>query len=240
MNLVSLIGFLFLVLISGNTYSSTPTVLEIEGNHIFVPFGFDSNDKVEVVVSGYLPNSCYKVPKVEFVKKDNKFNFRIFATSYAVGNFSCRKVNVPFLKTVNLGVLKEGDYKIFLKKENKIDVAYPLKIELSEGDNSDQYIYANVDTIKREFGSRKVILSGTNPVDCFELDEILIFDNGVDTYSILPILKQKKDTCWPKNEPFKYEVMIPEHLELDEILLHVRAMNGSAVNFLFSEFIGSF
>lgn len=240
MSLKLVISFIFLILFGANAFASNPIVLEIEGDHVFVPFGYDSNDSIEVVVSGFLPNSCYKIPRVEFVKKDNTFTFRVYATSYAPGNLRCRKIKVPFLETVNLGILGEGDYKILLKKENKASIAFALKVELSEGENTDQYIYANVEVIKRDFGSRKIILSGTNPVDCFELDEIKIFDNGLDTYSILPILKQVKDTCWPKQEPFNYEVMVPEFIERDQILLHVRSMNGNSLNSLFSEFIGSF
>jgi hypothetical protein len=77
-------------------------------------------------------------------------------------------------------------------------------------------------------------LKGYNPSDCFELKEIIIIDNGVDTYSVLPKMKQVKEFCPKKMIPFAYEVEVPQRLEADKVLLHVRVMDGRSVNSFFN------
>jgi hypothetical protein len=74
---------------------------------------------------------------------------------------------------------------------------------------------------------------GSNPSDCLEFDRVEFVSNGSDTLAVLPIMKQVRDYCPAKEVPFKYEVEVPRVLRRDVILLHVRTMNGQAVNFLY-------
>ena len=50
---------LFLFTVAALVNASTPTEKLVPVDHIYVPTGFDSNDTVEVVVTGYLPNLCH-------------------------------------------------------------------------------------------------------------------------------------------------------------------------------------
>ncbi|MBC7540019.1 MAG: hypothetical protein H7281_14445 [Bacteriovorax sp.] len=79
-------------------------------------------------------------------------------------------------------------------------------------------------------GKRK----GYNPSNCFKLKEIVVADNGVDTYLILPKIKQVKTFCPKKIIPFTYEFNVPEKLEVDKVLLHVRIMAGRSVKTFFN------
>jgi len=110
-----------------------------------------------------------------------------------------------------------------------------MQIAEASSSSIDEAIYANVEeVVKADDGSRKVILKGHNPSDCFELKEIEIKDNGVDVYSVLPKMKQVRAFCPKKMIPFSYEFDVPQNLEADKVLLHVRVMDGRSVNAFFN------
>ena len=60
--LIALISF------SSVLIASTPRETKVPVSHLYVPDGFDSNDNVEMVVSGILPNLCHKSPKTAVVR----------------------------------------------------------------------------------------------------------------------------------------------------------------------------
>ncbi len=83
--------------------------------HIYVPSGFDNNDSSEIIISGYLPDSCYKAPTSQFVINGNK----IFVTVSAihVSGIICADIVVPFIETVRLGALKAQKYSIVVNND---------------------------------------------------------------------------------------------------------------------------
>lgn len=218
----------------------SPLVAEIPSDNIFLPFGYDSNDNVEIVVTGTLPNSCYKAPSVKLEKSDDTISVFLMANNYSLNDGLCREIKIPFTKTISLGVMKEGTYRVIINENTPEEFIGILTVSPSNGDQVDSFIYANVDFIRKNFDKDQVELKGTNPVDCFELDRVEVYDNGVDTYAVLPILKQTKETCLPNTKPFSYVVDLPQTLKNFPILIHVRSMNGRSVNTVITGLNSSF
>lgn len=203
-------------------------------DHIYSPAGFDSNDNSEVVVTGYLPNLCYKAPKSTVQVKDGKIEVSVKAMKKQAMGF-CADVIVPYIEFINIGVLDKGKYQIAVNENSNWEKKSNIQIAEASSSSIDEAVYANVDEVVRaEDGSRRVFLKGYNPSDCFELKEVVVKDNGVDTYSILPKMKQVKAFCPKKMIPFVYEVEVPQNLEADKVLLHVRVMDGRSVNAFFN------
>ena len=211
--------------------SSVNFEANIPVDHVFTPSGFDSNDNTEIVVTGFLPNLCYKVPKSTVSVKAGKISVSVKAIVNQAGMGFCADVIVPFIEYVNIGTLDKGQYQIVVNEKSNWEKKSNITITEATSRNIDEAVYANVSEIATpDEGSRKVILKGYNPSDCFQLKEIVILDNGVDTYSVLPIMKQVKTFCPKKMMPFAYEFQVPEKLDAAKILLHVRVMDGRSVN----------
>ncbi len=146
----------------------------------------------------------------------------------------CAQVIVPFIETINLGVLDKGKYLLAVNENSDWEKKSLLEISEATSNSIDEVIYANVEEVVKTEEGRKVLLKGYNTSDCFELQEIAIKDNGSDTYSVLPKMKQVRSFCAKKMVPFTYEFDVPEKLKADRVLLHVRVMNGKSLNALFN------
>jgi hypothetical protein len=204
-------------------------------SHVFSPAGFDSNDNVELLVTGYLPNLCYRAPKSSVSIKNGKISIEVVANKKQSGLTLCAAVIVPFVESIKIGVLDKGKYDIRVNENTSFAKKSMIAISEAMSTSIDDVVYANVDEIIREDeNTRKVVLKGYNPSDCFELKEIVVLDNEVDTYSVLPKMKQVKAHCPKKMIPFSYEMEVPEKLEANKVLLHVRVMDGRSVNSIFN------
>lgn len=204
-------------------------------DHVYSPAGFDSNDNSEVVISGFLPNLCYKAPQHSFSVKDGKINISVKAIKNQRGMGFCADVIVPYISFVNIGVLDKGKYDIAVNEDSQWEKRSKMVVAEASSNSIDEAIFANVEeVVKPEDGSRIVILKGHNPSDCFELKGIEVKDNGVDVYSVLPKMKQIRAFCPKKMIPFSYEFEVPQNLDADKVLLHVRVMDGRSVNAFFN------
>jgi hypothetical protein len=170
----------------------------------FAPKGFDSNDHATVSVAGALPNTCYHSPRAQVEQVGRKVTVSVSA--HYRQSERCTKVKVPFLS---------------------------LTVVESQGQAVDDYIYAHVEYIDENDFDRGIVLVGSNPSDCLELERVEFVSNGRDTLAVLPIMKQVQDHCPAKEVPFRYEVDVPKVLSREIIMLHVRTMNGLAVNYLY-------
>lgn len=203
-------------------------------DHVYAPAGFDSNDNSEIVITGFLPNLCYKAPRASVEIDKNKISVSMKALKAQSGLSFCAQVIVPFIETINIGVLDKGKYLLAVNENSNWVKKSEIKISEATSNSVDDVVYANVEEVVKSDEGRKVFLKGYNTSDCFELKEIAIKDNGSDTYSVLPIMKQIRSFCPKKMIPFTYEFDVPENLKADRVLLHVRVMNGKSLNALFN------
>lgn len=227
---------MMMTLMSASLLAGTPIEKEVPINNLFIPSGFDSNDNVEVIVSGFLPNLCHKSPRAQVEKRKDGAHIKVTSLYYDESNPFCPEMIVPFKITVSLGVMDTGNYQIKVNEDTPYAQDKGMKILESTSNSIDNYHYAYVENVLKKQGSREVHLKGYNPSDCFVLDKIETISNKSDTLSVLPKMKQIRDFCPRKMVPFTYKYEVPEVLEAKEILLHVRTMDGKSVNTLFYQY----
>lgn len=203
--------------------------VEVPSEHLYIPKGYDSNDNIELIVEGYLPNLCYKNPGTDIEIKGNQIHVQLNAFSRDDGQVACAEMIVPFVHTFSIGILDQGNYEVIVNNKQRGE----LFVEESTSSAIDDHIYANVESVQRVAGESRVVVKGHHPSDCLEFDRFEIFHNDKDVYSVLPITKQVADFCPLKMIPFSYELDIPNYLDSDRVLLHLRSLNGRSVNELF-------
>ena len=215
--------------------ASVPTKILTPVKHVYSPKGFDSNDQVEVIVSGYLPNLCHNSPQTNVEVEGNKINITVSSLKYSLSNPFCPQVLVPFVEAVKVGVLKEGNYRVNVNEKSLYEQKAHINVAKATTKSVDDFMYANVEYVDKNKEEKTVTLKGYNPSDCFVLDGVKFISNGKDTYSVLPKLKQVAQFCATLETPFSYTVKVPSELNRDQVLLHVRSMNGKSVNALFNQ-----
>ena len=108
-------AFLFLGFGGGAFAANNAVLVPAPIEKVFVPLGFDDNDKVEVIVHGEFPSSCYKMgpagATVDAVGKKIVIN----AQAYYYPGAVCISMMVPFIKSVELpGLMAPGVYEVSL------------------------------------------------------------------------------------------------------------------------------
>jgi hypothetical protein len=199
-------------------------------NTVFVPEGFDSNDTVEVYVKGYLPSLCYQNPefKVQRVVKNNIF-IEVEARINSIPGMACPEVIVPYEMPIRLGQLKSGKYNLVFNYQTPYKKVIQVRVDRALSAQIDDYLYALVEDVQY-LDNGLLEISGYNPSSCFALDKVEIYHNHKDTYSILPKLKMVSSICPSVLVPFKYRIRFKHVLSEQEVLLHIRTMNGHALN----------
>jgi hypothetical protein len=235
-----LLLFTFLVLslpliaqTNGEKSLNSPKLKEIPIAHVFIPAGFDSNDNVEVLVEGLLPDLCYKSPQVSIFRDGQNITVKAKAWYYGGEGVACPEIVVTTLERGVVGILETGDYQVAVSSLLENGFSGKLSVTKATKKTMDEHIYANVEYIRQIPDTRTILLVGTNPSDCFSLKEVQFVDNGLDSYSILPKLEQTSTDCPKSNAVFEYEVEVPKTLTRERVLLHSRSMNGHSVNTLF-------
>lgn len=223
------IGFLISVFSLSFSVQAESTKVHLSSGKLFVPQGYDSNDLIEVVVQGSLPNSCYKGPTHEVIKEGNIFKIYLYA--YYQPAEHCKKFSIPFQQTVNLGMLNQGKYKVQLN-EVHIIAEEELLIKESVSSFQDDFLYGNIMNLIEDEDSRTVQLVGTNPTDClvFKKMEQEIQKNMI----ILKPQFSEVGDCHdiPTEFTLKYDVPFLESHPRG-MMLHIRVMGGRSLNYFF-------
>jgi hypothetical protein len=220
---------ILLTMIGSAMAAGVPIEKRVPIDHLYIPAGFDSNDNVEVVVTGFLPNLCHKNPSAKVTFDANgQVDLEVTSLYYDETNPFCPEMVVPFTLPVSLGVLDTGEYSVVVNHEK--GNTGKLMVAESTSNAIDSYHYAYVSNVLKKPGSHRIHLKGYNPSDCFVLDKIESVSNKRDSFSILPKMKQIRDFCPMKMVPFTYEYDVPKTLNKKNILLHVRTMDGKSVN----------
>lgn len=225
---------LFAALSPAFALDGIPVKKVVPVSHVFAPNGFDSNDNSEIIITGYLPNLCHKSPAAEVKIEGKKIDIKLTSLYYHESNPFCPEMIVPFTESVTLGVLDRGNYEVVVNGKSQWEHKEKVKIAGAVSNSIDEFSYAYVHYIEKEDAQKGYVkLKGYNPSDCFELESIEYIHNGKDTYSILPKMKQVRGFCPRKMVPFEYEWKVPNDLDRDEVLLHVRTLDGKSVNSLY-------
>lgn len=213
-----------------------PTVIDAPVDHVFVPAGFDNNDNVEVVVTGYFPNPCYNRNDVTVKVVDDLIKISVTASVKEDKGSLCAAMIVPFKEDISVGNLQGGDYKIVVNEGTPFELKDSIKIVEAASQNQDDHIYAMVDYVDLGFtggslGDTRLI--GWKPSDCLELDRVEYRSNGKDTVIVMPIMKKVRDFCPMKLTPLEVPVRFnPSEYSHSKVLLMSRTIDGRSVNAL--------
>lgn len=209
-------------------------VVNVNASYVFAPVGFDDNDEVELVIDGYLPSGCYRVTQPE-VSVDHEAQTILIKPMARYFDVPCIEALVPYFAEIKVGQLTNGNYAITVAGPDRT-LTDALPVVLASGPGPDNFTYAPVDEVRVETdatGHLVAILQGRFTSRCMEWGEVRAEDQG-KTILILPILTIAADTpCQASEIPYTKLVPLPSTVTRGRHLLHVRTLNGQAVNKLF-------
>lgn len=220
-----------LVLSSFSAWSMGETVMA-PVDHLYLPSGFDSNDTVEVVVTGSFPNACFSRNDVKVSVKEDVIDIKVTSISHEKMFPSARCIDmvIPYKEVVHLGNLQGGEYKVRVNDGSEFSLKDKLFISEASSNSVDDHIYAAIEYIERK-SENDFILHGWRYSNCIDLDRVEVVSNEKDTLSIMPVMKQLSTFCPMKMVPTQYPVKLDfSTLKMKQPLLHVRTMDGKSVN----------
>lgn len=217
-----------------------PTIQPAPIEKIFTIRGFDDNDFVEVVAYGKLPSTCYKLAdaSASIDSEDKSVEVKVNALFYDWEE--CIQVQIPYFKVVELGVMQHGEYAVKTQAGRMPNTF--LEIDTSSSRDRDEHLYAPVKTatIVRNPTSRfssnppiTVSLKGTFPYmlkGCMVIKEIKDYYTPENVVVIMPIA-EVKDESQCNDAKRDFNIQHPLHYDVHTpSLVHVRVMNGEALN----------
>jgi hypothetical protein len=202
----------------------------VEGQFLtgYIPDGFDSNDKVQVTSEGYFPNTCYRVASYESkVDKSTKtISIKPLAYKY---NAMCLQMLVPYYQVIDVGILEAGSYTV--KDASSEKTLGNLNVKIATSSSPDDFLYAPVAQarIENRTDGKYVAINGEFTNSCIEFKQMKV-DVQKNVIVVLPIT-EAADRLDCKDGKFPYAQAIKlEGAFSGRYLLHVRTLNGNAVN----------
>jgi hypothetical protein len=221
---------LTLSLTVGSTVASAfIRTVELLPEELFVPYGYDSNDEVVLVIEGRLPDTCHQLSTAEILKNEETRTIEIKPMA-VVNPGPCFRAPIPWDKEVQLGTLSVGEWRVISGGQTKT-----LSVGQPNSTDPDDFLYAPISAaiVRTDSNGRLVAeLRGRLLASCLSLQEIRVLDQGAVTV-LLPILAQSGETCDAVSTDFSQTVELPQGLVSGRHLLHVRSLNGRAVNVIF-------
>lgn len=215
-----------------DTRGNEPDLVDVSLGKGLVPVGFDDNDRVQVVVRGTFPSTCYKVgpheAKVDPVSK--KIVLRQKAYRY---KGMCLNVSVAFTQVVEVGLLGEGQYSIEDNLSGKAIGAFA--VTRSTTSSPDDFIYAPVSDAYAETdvdGHRWLVITGSFPNRCMRMKDVRIsyYPEVIVVQPIAEMMAASRYAPCTAGE-FRYSERVALQNSLyGGNLLHVRSMDGQAIN----------
>ena len=207
-----------------------PTRVSVPLAGAYIPGGFDSNDRAQLVVEGYFPNTCYRVGPYEKKLSSSTNELTVKQTAYKYKG-PCLFMMVPFSQTVQVGILKASTYKV-RDGDNGNDLG-ELPVQAARNSGPDDFLYATVNEayVGVVDGNKKaIVIQGELPGDCWAVKETRVIRDGKNVLAVLPIIeKTRENNCNDYRLPFVKTLDIPA-VTPGRYLLHVRSLNGLAIN----------
>jgi hypothetical protein len=192
--------------------------------HLYIPEGFDTNDSVELVVTGTFPSPCYARNTVKVNVIEDKIKIEISAIRRDT-KAMCPQMQVPYKEVVSVGNLQGGSYDVQVNDK----LTDKLVVQEATSNSVDDHLYAAIDRVEK-VGANDYVLHGWRYSHCVQFDRVQVVSNGKDTLSILPVMKQVNNFCPMKGMPVAYPVKLDFAGLINEPLIHVRTMDGKSFN----------
>jgi hypothetical protein len=215
-----------------------PVLVDVPIKKVFIPRGFDNNDRVQFALTGELSNSCYKVASQD-VKVDSATKVIVVKQKAYVYLGYCLMMIVPYSQVVTLGIVDQaGSYKIV--DGNTGALMGNLEIDVAKSSDQDEFLYAPVEDVilmrgpgsdkKNDTNRNRLMLMGAFSNTCTEFKEIQVAIDK-DTIVIRPIIifHSEANHCRQEKVKFRQPIVLDPSIQ-GEFLVHVRSLNGAAVN----------
>ena len=211
-----------------------PQLVKAPVERVFVPFGFDDNDNVELVVHGQFASTCYKTGPATAKVDDVTKVITIDAQAYLYSGI-CAQALIPFTQTIKLGIVKLGDYKVVVQDSPQAQAAI-LNIVAATTTNADESYYAPVEGVALNATKNGVRVEGEWPytfVGCMVMKDIRTEVTSGNVVVVRPVAEFTDGPACDSqrlSHHFSIEVPLAASLTSGDYLLHARALNGNALN----------
>jgi hypothetical protein len=224
------ITFLILAAFALNASADAfPKVVPVAVNTGYIPVGFDTNDNSQLVAEGLFANTCYKAinPKVK-VDHDQK-TIRVYPRALKYKGI-CLQMVVPFHKEIDVGLLRAGTYKVLSVMEKEEKQIGDMQVAIATNESPDDFLYAPVSQayFGKENDKYYVTISGMFPQTCYQMREVVVRVQS-NVLVIQPIAEKTDEVCEERLKPYSETVEV-KNVTPGRYLLHVRSLNGKAVN----------
>ena len=208
--------------------ADTPNEVYVDFAKVYVPDGFDNNDNVQIVGEGLFSNSCYRHVKTTVRVDHDAKTIHLGPVAYKYPGY-CLQVVLPFDRVVDVGILQEGKYTVLREGNNQ--VIGQVAVHATTSKEPDDYMYAPIS--QAFFQSRgmlnKVYIVGDFPLSCMKMKEIKT-QVQPDVLVVLPIAEiDSSIPCVEGRYHFETSADVG-FMKPGRYLLHVRSMNGKAIN----------
>lgn len=203
-------------------------------DRIYVPGGYDSNDHIQLVGEGRFRNTCYR-PAPSRIQIDGRTrSIYVGPVAYEYSGL-CLQVVLPFERVIDIGILKAGTWRIFQDKSPSAVPLGEVTVHPALTDIPDDHLYAPV--TQAFFEQKGMVnhfyLAGEFQTNCMNIEDIKITIEK-EAIVLQPLLKAASgESCEVGRFPFLKKLSVP-FIPKGRYLLHVRSMNGNAVNTLIS------
>ena len=221
---------LLLGLVQPSVAAQNPETVILKIVKVYIPFRFDDNDRAQAVIVGILPDMCFKAGPYEVKVNESNQTIRITQRAYHYKGI-CMTVTLPFSQVVELGILKLGTYELIDDKTGQ--AIGKLGVAQAKSESADDYVYAPVSEANVAIGpdkSKAVTLSGSFTSRCQSIQQVLI-SYYPEVVVVQPIIefKASNEECKFERVAFAEKVALKPDLSKN-FLLHVRSMDGQAIN----------
>lgn len=201
-------------------------------NGAYVPRGFDTDDTVEIMVTGLLRDSCSQIGAVSSVLDEGGKKLVLALTSHEYSG-RCLKTKVPFYLPVYVGRLRQaGVYSIQDGVSGQSLGRLEIRPAGSGGGGVDDLIYPPLTDayVLAQSGRPALILKGVLPSDCLAVGDVKIEVQGNVVVAMPKLARIEGQSCRAGNFGFSKTVALTERMPRGMYLLHVRAMGGRSIN----------
>jgi hypothetical protein len=223
-------AFVFSLVSVGQSNDQLPHPIDVLPGSTFAPPGFDDNDNAQVLLQGNYISSCFRMGNaVAQVDQVNK-RIRIRSRTLYYRSSWCLTVLVPYLQPVDLGVLTAGTYDVQVADpRGRWHSMARLPIAVARTASPDEFLYASVTDVELE--SRDLLrLRGAFPDGCLSMSEVMVLYRSPNIIEVLPkATRAPGRPCTSVMVPFQTRVRL-ESPWRGMTLIHVRTMNGQALN----------
>jgi hypothetical protein len=232
--LLSVLG-LFLAFTAPTVAHAALKEIVLAPEDVFIPDGFDNNDRAEIVLHGYFSNTCYRASHATAQINGDKIVLKNMA--YYEDDAPCMEMMIPWTTSVSVGVLKAGSYHVFVHQDaTALKAVGSLPVAVATTKSIDEHLYAYVKGVTvKQTGSRadSITITGSFSTTCLYIKDVIIEQTKADVISVLPLLAVDANKVCANvfiAIPFKKTVKINRQLTQKSTLFHVRSLNGQALN----------